>query len=202
MSRTTFSVRVLGALILLAACLSPIAVAPAYAHGHTEVGDYEIVIGFHVEPAFQGDANGAEFFVTNTKTNEPVKDLEETLKMEIIYGASKRELPVEAQWGQDGAYIGYVIPTETGDYTIHIFGKIEDTPVDVTMTSSPDTFSSIAAKSDMAFPRTDPTAAELKAQVSAAAQSAQIALIVGIVGAVLGVVGIGVGVMGMRAKKA
>jgi hypothetical protein len=198
----------LAAFALLVALIA-FPVSAAFAHGHVEVGDYEIVIGFHNEPAYQSDLNGIEFFVTNTKTEEPVMGLEDTLQLEITYGASTRELPVSAQWGQDGAYIGYVIPTEAGDYTAHIWGTIEGTPVDVSMTSSPETFGSIKVKGDIAFPQAEVTSAELKAQAdtatqqaATAAQSAQTALIVGIVGAVLGVIGIGVGVVGMQSKKA
>jgi hypothetical protein len=75
----------------------------ALAHGRTEVGDYELIIGFHNEPAYQGEPNGLDLFVTNMTTGEPVNGLEETLQVEIIYGASKRELTMETQFGQDGA---------------------------------------------------------------------------------------------------
>jgi hypothetical protein len=158
------------------------------------VGDYELVIGFHNEPAYQGEPNGLDLFVTDLTTGEPVNGLEETLQAEIIYGASKQELTIEAQWGQDGAYTAYVIPTEAGDYTWHIWGEIEGTPVDVSMTSSPDTFSSVAPKNEVAFPAAEPTLNELRDQ-------ARLALTVGIVGAVLGLIGIVMGFLGMRAKR-
>jgi hypothetical protein len=182
-------------LALVALALTPLA---ALAHGRAEVGKYEIYIGFHVEPAFQGDVNGAEFFVTNMETQEPVNGLEETLQMEIIYGDSRLELPVETQWGEEGAYIGYVQPTSTGDYTIHIWGDIEGTPADVTMTSSPDTFSSIASKSDIAFPSADPTSAEMQAMLATSSDTARLALIVASVAAVLGLAGV---VLGLRARR-
>jgi len=95
-----------------------------------------------------------------------------------------------------------VLPTEKGDYTWHIWGDIKGTPVDVSMTSSPDTFSAVEAKSEVAFPAAETTPAELQAQAAAAAQSAQLALIVGGLGAVLGIVGIVVGVLGLRARRA
>jgi hypothetical protein len=179
------------ALALLLALVMPLSVL---AHGHTEVGDYELVIGFHNEPAYQGEPNGLDLFVTNMKTKERVNGLEETLKAEIIYGASKQELTMEAQWGQDGAYTAYVLPTEAGDYTWHIWGDIEGTPVDVSMTSSPDTFSSVEPKSAVAFPAVEPTLKELREQ-------SQLALTVGIVGALLGAIGIILGFLGMRARR-
>jgi hypothetical protein len=198
MKRNSFSI----VLALLVAVTLLFTFSPtALAHGRTEVGDYELVIGFHGEPAYQGEPNGLDLFVTNTKTGEQINGLEETLKAEIVFGSSKKELKIEAQWGQEGAYTAYVLPTETGDYTWHIWGEIEGTPVDVSMTSSPDTFSSIEPKSAVSFPATEPSSAELQAQTAAATQTAQIALIVGIVGTLLGVGGLIVGFLGLRAAQ-
>jgi hypothetical protein len=173
----------------------------AAAHGHTEVGDYELVIGFHNEPAYQGEPNGLDLFVTNMETGESVNGLEETLRVEIIFGSSKKELEIEPQWNQDGAYTAYVLPTEAGDYTWHISGTIEGTPVDVSMTSSPDTFSSVASKSSVSFPSAEASAMDLNTGVQAAARTAQIALLVGILGAVLGLGGLVVGVLGFQAAR-
>jgi hypothetical protein len=179
---------------ILALCLAILVPLTAFAHGHTEVGDYELVIGFHNEPAYQGEPNGLDLFVTNLTTGEPVNGLEETLRVELIYGASKQELTIETQFGQDGAYTAHVLPTEAGDYTWHIWGDIEGTPVDVSMTSSPDTFSSVQPKSEVAFPSAEPTLNELHDQ-------AQLALTIGIVGAVLGLIGIVMGFLGMRSRR-
>jgi hypothetical protein len=170
----------------------------ALAHGQIEVGDYELEIGFHNEPAYQGEPNGLDLFVTNTKTGEKVNGLEETLQAEIIYGSSKKELALEPQEEQDGAYTAFLIPTATGDYTWHIWGEIEGTPVDVSMTSSPDTFGSVEPKAALAFPAAEPAAAELQAQAAAAMQTAQTAIIVGIIGALLAVGGLVVGFLGLR----
>lgn len=176
-------------------------VQPAAAHGHTNVGKYELVIGFHVEPAYQGEPNGLDLFVTNTETEEPVNDLADSLQVEIIYGSSRQELEVRAQWGQDGAYTADVLPTEAGDYTWHIWGDIEGTPVDVEMTSSPDTFSPVRAKANVSFPAAEPTTSELQAAVDAAAGRASTALIIGVLGLVVGMVGLVIGFMGMRAAR-
>jgi len=172
--------------------------APALAHGHVDVGKYELVIGFHVEPAYQGEPNGLDLFVTNKETEKPVNGLEKTLKAEIIYGSSKRELEIRAQWGQEGAYTADVLPTAAGDYTWHIWGEIEGTPVDVNMASGQDTFSPVEAKSAVAFPGDEPAASDLASQASVAAQAAQTALFVGIAGAVLGVIGIILALMARR----
>jgi hypothetical protein len=186
--------RKLGSAFVLAFLFAFALSTTAFAHGRTQVGDYELVIGFHNEPAYQGEPNGLDLFVTNMITNEPVNGLEETLQVEIIYGASKQELSIRAQFGQDGAYTADVLPTEAGDYTWHIWGDIEGTPIDVSMTSSPDTFGSVEPKGEFAFPAAEPTLQELRDQT-------QLALTVGILGAVLGLIGILVGFLGMRARR-
>ena len=124
----------------------------AFAHGLTTVGDYELEIGFHNEPVVVGMPNSLDLFVTNAKTGEKVNGLQDTLQAELIFGASKKTLNLEPQEGEDGAYTAYVIPAATGDYTWHITGKINETPVDVSMTSSPDTFNSAEEASVYSFP--------------------------------------------------
>jgi hypothetical protein len=160
----------------------------AAAHGRTEVGDYELVIGFHNEPAYQDEVNGLDLFVTDKRTGDPVNGLEETLRVEIIYGSSTRELPLRPQFGREGAYTADVIPTEAGDYTWHIFGDIEGTPVDVRMTSGPDTFGSVEAKDAVLFPGPQDAAGET-APVRSAMLLAGAGLAFGLLGTIAGVLG-------------
>jgi hypothetical protein len=63
------------------------------------------------------------------------------------------------------------------------------------MTSSETTFSAVRAQAEAAFPSAEPTAAELTSQ-------ARTALYVGIGGAVLGLAGIGIGLAGLRSRRA
>jgi hypothetical protein len=193
--------RRLALALLPAALLIPFTASIASAHGHITVGDYELVIGFRVEPAYQGEPNGLDLRITNTKTKEPVKDLADSLKAEIISGSSKKEVTIRPRFGMDGAYTAEVLPTLAGDYTWHIWGDIAGTPLDVSMPSSPETFGAVQAKDSVAFPAVEATAAELQAQAAAAAQSAQTALLVGVAGALLGVVGIVVGAIGLRTRR-
>src|SRR3954463_3493698 len=105
------TLRRIGLALLLAALLIPFSVSIASAHGHITVGDYTLVIGFHNEPAYQGEPNGLDLFVSNTKTKENINGLADSLKVEIIFGASKKELKVKPQFGRDGAYTAYVLPS-------------------------------------------------------------------------------------------
>jgi len=188
--------------LLAVALLSLLAASPASAHGHITVGDYELVIGFRVEPAIQGEPNGLDLRVTNTQTGEPVTGLEETLRAEISFGGQTRPLELRAQWGQEGAYTADVLPTAEGDYTFRIFGDIAGTAVDESLTSSPDTFSSIESKAAIAFPAAEPTATELQSEIAAARQQATIALVVAGLGALLGLGGLAFGLSSRRAAGA
>ncbi len=175
--------RRLFATLALTLCLALLASAPASAHGKTQVGDYELEIGFHNEPAYLNQPNGLDLFVTNSKTDEMVTGLEDSLQAEIIFGSSKKAIQIEPQ-EEDGAYIAYMVPTEVGDYTWHIFGTIENTPVDVSMTSSPDTFGSVEPLSDYTFPGTTTANAGSGSATSTAVSVAGVVL--GLLGSILG----------------
>jgi len=187
--------------LILAGALLFAGVSPAFAHGHVHVGDYELTIGFSNEPALQGEPNGLDLFVTDTRTGERVNGLEETLRAEISFGGTKKEFALQPKFGQEGAYTAYLIPTEAGDYTWRIFGTIEDFPVDVSLTSGPDTFSSVQPKSNISFPAAEPSSLDLAGSASAASQSARLALIVGAAGALLGLAGLVVGFLGYQAAR-
>ncbi len=166
------------------------ATGTALAHGHTTVGDYELVIGFHGEPAYQDEPNGLDLFVTNTKTGEKINGLASTLSAEISYGSSTKALQLKPQFGVDGGYTAYVLPTESGNYTWHIFGMIKTTPVDVKMTSSPNTFSAVQPKSNVAFPNALPSPVALQQQLDGVNRLAVAALIVGVLGLLAGAGGV------------
>lgn len=190
MSRFLFRV---ACTLVLAAWAMSFSVSTASAHGHAKAGEYEIEIGFHNEPAYVGEPNGLDLFIANEDTGQKIDNLSDKLKAEIIFGSSKREVKIKPQWEVSGAYTADVLPTQVGDYTWHIWGDINGTPVDITMASGPDTFGSVQAKSDVSFPVAEPTSSEISAQAAAAAQSAQLALIIGSLGLVLGLVGLGLG---------
>lgn len=185
--------------VLMIALISTLAISGSVSgHGKTTVGDYDLEIGFHNEPAVLGLPNGLDLFVTNSKTGEKVNGLADTLQAEVIFGSSKKSLKIEPVEDQDGAYYSFLIPGATGDYTFHVFGKINDTPVDVSMTSSPDTFNSVELQSVYTFPGADPKAADTQ---SAANQSTTTATYVGIGGLVAGLAGVIIGLVALQAAR-
>jgi hypothetical protein len=170
------------ALTMLLGALCLFVHGAAQAHGKTTVGDYDVVIGFHNEPAVVGMLNSLDLFVTKTDTGDPVNGLEQTLQAEVTFGSQTKQVDLYPQEDLDGAYGADIIPTRAGDYTWHIWGDIEGTPADVSMS----------------FPDAEPSLENLSAQAGAARQSALIALVVGVVGVLIGVVGV---IMAITARR-
>lgn len=191
----------------------------ASAHEVRVIGDgqYHIVVGFQNEPTFLNDKTGLEFFVSSIpegvdpETAEegelpPVEGLEETVQAEVSFGGSEpMALPIDASFGQPGAYESTFYPTAEGDYTFHIFGQIGDLEVDEEFTSGPETFSSIAAGTQ--YPVQVQTNQELEAALTDASggdddSSETMPMVLGIIGIVLGAAGLIAGGVALTRSRA
>lgn len=178
-------------VVVLAAALAILALpGSAAAHEHREVGNYVFVVGFMNEPAFEGELNGIWVSVTRKDTEQPVEGLAETLKAQVIHGASEREMALEPAFGEPGVYTSVFYPTADGDYTFRFFGTIEGNQVDESFTSSPDGFNSVSTPAEFQFPAEVPGAGTLASQLASAQTTARIALGVGAVGLVAGLAGL------------
>lgn len=183
MSRSTL-LRISLILIAALAALAP-AASTVQAHGSTTAGEYTVEIGFKNEPAIVGQPNGLELIVTNTQTGKLVSGLENTLQAEVIFGAARKTLKIEPEEGASGSYTAFLVPSRVGDYTWHITGKIEQTPVDLSMTSSPTTFASVEALEEYSFPAVaQPPASQGPLTLALAI----IALAAGVAGILLGLI--------------
>lgn len=170
-------------------------------HGEAPQGSTAITETAAITETSAAEAGTAEHTEGEAAYDEVgVNGLEGALRAELIFGSRKKEFALEPLAGREGGYTVAFIPTEPGDYTWRIFGEIEGTPVDVSLTSAPDTFSPVAPKAELSFPVAEASPQELAAAAAAAAQRAQIALIVGGAGALLGVVGLVVGLIGLRRR--
>jgi len=175
--------------------------SPVFAHEHRDVGEYEFVVGFINEPAFEGEQNGIWVNVTDKETGQPIEGLEDTLTAQVMYGAEHRDLPLQPAFGEQGVYTAVFYPTAAGDYTFRFFGDIEGTPVDESFTSSPEGFDSVQAPAELQFPARVPAPAELSSQLAAAQRTARTALLVGGAGLALGLLGVlGAGVALRRGR--
>ncbi|MDQ3549220.1 MAG: hypothetical protein M3439_10435 [Chloroflexota bacterium] len=191
-------------------CVLLIALATvASAHEHREVGEYELTVGFAVEPALVNEPNGLSLAVQigTEEDGPPVEGLQETLEAEITYAGETMPLELRASFGQPGSYTADVFPTAEGTYTFRIFGTIEGTEIDESFTGGPDTFSEVESTSAIAFPATDASTDGEETTTSEAneaqdtADSAQTLAIIGIIAGILGLAaGIAGAMMAMNAR--
>lgn len=168
-------VRLVALLAVLVLAVVVLAI-PTLAHEGREVGEYQIVFGWRVEPAYTGLFNGPEFTVTmhGGEAHEPegtpeaehsdagddhhdeasaaVEGLEDTLQIEVSYGGQTKLLRLRAVWGEPGSYTADLIPTQPGDYSFRVFGTIGDTEIDETFSSTEGEFSSVEPVEDIQFP--------------------------------------------------
>ena len=141
--------------------------ATVSAHEPRVVGGYNIALGWSHEPAYTGLLNQVEIFISEVDPNaptpapgadddeaggKPVMGADETLKLEIGYGGKTKVLKLGEDYATAGHYLADVIPTQAGDYTFHLTGKIGDTDVDDTCNSADGKFSSVEPVTDIQFP--------------------------------------------------
>jgi hypothetical protein len=141
---------------------------PAEAHEDLELGGLNASVGWAEEPAFTGSMNQVQVTLTDD-AGEPFTELGDSLRVEVIFGdadADQRiELPLEAQFtedsGQPGEYGAAIVPTRPGTYTFRFVGSVNGQDVDESITSGPDTFEEPREPTDIQFPVSDLSVAQL-----------------------------------------
>jgi hypothetical protein len=141
------------ALMALTALMALPAVAAA--HETRSVATYQFVVGWSVEPAYEGQTNGVDLQVRvpGTPSPTPVEGVEKTLQVEVTHIASgqKVTMPLETVFNTPGRYIAHIAPTVPGQYSFRFFGTVNGTQVNETFTSG-DKFGNIEPISDIQFP--------------------------------------------------
>jgi hypothetical protein len=153
------------AVVLLLSLLSAPIVA---AHGHTSAAGFNFVIGWSGEPAFVGQPNGVQLFVYD-EADKPITDIPADAISVVVSTAGQDSaslnlspaFDVEEGFGTPGEYSTDIIPTAPGDYTFHFMGTIHGKAIDISMTSSAETFDGVVAPADLEFPVKQPTLTEV-----------------------------------------
>jgi hypothetical protein len=205
---------------------------PASAHEERKVGNFMLHVGFGDEPAYAGAKNSVQVLVSDAKTDKPVTDIGDQLKVDVTQGTSsatddsqKLTLNVEpnfevGEFGTPGDYRAFFIPTTPGTYTFHFTGAIKGQKVDEKFTSGPQTFSDAEDPSGVQFPVKEPSGLQLsqrldrevprlndalaasQSRASKAEDAAGQARIIAIVGVVVGVLGLAAAGYGLTRKRA
>jgi hypothetical protein len=196
----------------------------ASAHVEEEQGDLTLALGFGTEPAYLGEPNSVQVLVHHGE--EPVTDLGGDVDVTVSFGDASTTLPLEpnfevGEWGIPGDYRAWFIPSEPGSYTFALKGEIDGQKVDVSVSSSPSTFSDVVDTAEAAFPpvQAAPTAGELadrieaesaqtadavaaaEAAAASADDAAGTAKTLAVAGVLVGIVGLIVGVVALVASR-
>jgi hypothetical protein len=161
--------RARGAIVATCAVLFSLLVASvASAHVVKQAGPYSLEIGWQHEPTYVGEANGVQVIIHDAD-DQPITDLAtDDLKVVVSTGDQQTgELTFEPGFdleegdGQFGQYNAPIMPTAPGDYTFHLTGAIHGEAVDITVTSSDETFETVRGTSEIQFPAKLPAVPDL-----------------------------------------
>jgi hypothetical protein len=140
----------------------------ADAHVVKTFGTYSVALGWVHEPTYVGQQNAVQAVIKDS-AGKAVTDLADgDLKVTVsVAGQASSPMPLlntfdpDTGLGVAGDYEAPLIPTAPGDYTFHLTGTIDGTPVDETATSSDSTFNSVVDSTGIEFPNQLPTLTEI-----------------------------------------
>lgn len=224
---------------VLALCAALPLAASAHERRVYQIGgkDYTFVVGFLNEPVSVDDKAGVDLSVMlgngaptmsqdggmdgPPAATKPMEGLDKTLKVEISAGSEKKVFDFAPAYGALGHYRAIFYPSIATAYTFRIFGKIDNTQIDllfscnvsgqapasdsamvqvsegVMQKSKSGAFGCPAPKIDEIFPAQKVTLAGLDQQTQELATATATADMKGVIGIVLGGLGL---VMGLSAR--
>ncbi len=119
--------------ILAILILSGMGLSSAYAHTTVHVEQYEIEVGWDVEPPVVGFRNAIVYEISESPSEGvktgilgAFKNLQSTIKM----GGATKVLDINSD-PRPGNYFSKIIPTKTGSISIELNGEINGVPVDI-----------------------------------------------------------------------
>jgi len=188
------SARVLVLVIALGLVATlPLAVRPASAHQQVTVGEYELTVGWKVEPAVAGYVNGLDLGIQHHFSNGTtvwVVGVAGNLTAVLTTDPKNVSKALEPQADRDGWYT----------LDVRLQGTLGTTPVDVTVH-----LDDVSPASDFAFPVADQPASDLQSRLdaaNAAIAGLQVQLTLAVALAVLGILLAAAGViMGRRMSR-
>jgi hypothetical protein len=133
-------------------------------------GKYEVVVGWDVEPTYADLKNAAGIRIMQAGTTTPVTGADKTLKLAVRQGASTKDFPLRAAFGQDGYYLADIVPTRVGDYQWIFTGTINGDQINETFDTADGKFNKVESIGGLQFPQTqaDPNEAVAAAQAAQA----------------------------------
>ena len=133
--------------------------APAAAHEEVRIAGLEAEVGWVSEPVIVGFPNGI-FLSLVDESGQPLRDLGEGLKVEIVFGAERMPARAFDPLEEPGTYEAAVIPTRPGAYSVRLAGTILGKRVDQTVK-----IEDADEPADLMFPVKDPSLGQLAGSV-------------------------------------
>jgi hypothetical protein len=160
--------RRVGAALVAATFALLLVAGVADAHIVKTFGKYTVALGWVHEPTYVGEQNAVQVVIKDA-AGKAVTDLNDgDLKVTVgVGGQTSDPLPLlntfdpDTGLGVAGDYEAPLIPTAPGDYTFHLSGTIDGTPVDETATSSDSTFNSVIDATGIQFPNQLPVLTDI-----------------------------------------
>ena len=155
-------VRRLLALAVLAA-LVPAAFPSASAHEEFDAGQYRIEVGWQSEPPMVDQPNAIVVTVMDTSggNETPVGTDDVALMPQIRFGSDSKDLALVGSDDEPGLYVAAVVPTEAGDYTLHVAGTVGGVHVDHTVQ-----LDEVQEASESAFPKSHKGLGDLQGDIA------------------------------------
>jgi hypothetical protein len=145
-------------LMLPVAVLVAVLIFPASALAHERRtiagGKYDVVVGWDVEPAYQGQKNAASIRISQAGSNPPVPIVgaEKTLSVQIRQGSDTHLFPLRTVFGQQGYYVADIVPTRAGDFQWTFVGNINGDAVNDTFDTADGKFNKVEPITGLQFP--------------------------------------------------
>ena len=108
-------------------------IAPSFAHTTVHVEQYEIEVGWGIEPPVVGIRNDLVFKITEPGETEGTKkgvtNVFRDVDATVMFGGATKKIDINSD-PRPGYYFSSIIPTKTGTYMVEFKGKINDVLID------------------------------------------------------------------------
>ena len=176
------------------AILSLIFTASAAAHTVVEVGEFDIIALWEIEPVVAGERN--TLAVEIRRNNEPIDANLARMNLELEANDVRKPIAAAPVFAETLRYEISFIPTDIGDYTVHLDGLIGDDSLVASIAPEPVNKSSILEFPDSGIFNNrslQDLLIGVEERAIQAEQRANIGVAVGVIGILIGVAGLALG---------
>ena len=127
----TLKIAIFGVITLL---FSIGMIAPSFAHTTVHVEQYEIEVGWAIEPPIVGIRNDLVFKITEPGetegTHKGVTSVFKNTDATVMFGGATKKIEINSD-PRPGYYFSSIIPTKTGSYMVELKGEVTGTVLDI-----------------------------------------------------------------------